>query len=425
MEEIRDYVTYPDRVWHYDTSKIPRKQPFALTFLLNGFSKLLMPLQVKSYKIDKINMEGLKPPYIMLCSHHQFIDFELASVATYPNRVNNISTIMGFRNMRKLMESLGVACKRKFTTDLSLIKTCYKVVREYKDILCIYPEARYTTIGTTSYLPDSMGKLIKKCGVPVVVMLHHGNYLNSPLWARGNKRRVPLYSTVKKVLTAEQVGEMSAGEINEVIRREMDYDEYRWQKENNLRITEKNRAEGIHKVLYQCPECGTEFSMNSKGIYIFCEHCSKKWEMTELGELKALDGETRFTHIPDWYEWERSEVKRQLENGEYSFRDEVHSYSLPWTKSFIDLGRGVLIHNPEDGFILEGEYNGYKYRIQRRPQSMYGVHAGYDYTYIAPGDCVGISTQDDSFFSYPEHYKNAITKISLATEEIYKMKSKK
>ena len=30
-------------------------------------------------KVEKINMEGLKPPYIMLSNHMHFIDFELAA----------------------------------------------------------------------------------------------------------------------------------------------------------------------------------------------------------------------------------------------------------------------------------------------------------------------------------------------------------
>ena len=32
----------------------------------------------KKYKVEKINMEGLKPPYMMLSNHMYFIDFELA-----------------------------------------------------------------------------------------------------------------------------------------------------------------------------------------------------------------------------------------------------------------------------------------------------------------------------------------------------------
>ena len=32
--------------------------------------------------------------------------------------------------------------------------------------------------------------------------------------------------------------------------------------------------------------------MDSKDNILFCKHCGKKWEYSELGELKALEGET-------------------------------------------------------------------------------------------------------------------------------------
>ena len=51
---------------------------------------------------------------------------------------------------------------------------------------------------------------------------------------------------------------------------------------------------------------------------------------------------------------------------------------------------------------------------------MYGVHVEYDYCYLRPEDCVDISTDRDSFYCYPTK-TDVVTKLSLATEEIYKM----
>ena len=52
-----------------------------------------------------------------------------------------------------------------------------------------------------------------------------------------------------------------------------------------IRISQPNRAEGLHKVLYQCPSCNAEHKMDSKGAEIFCTSCGKHWEMDELGSL--------------------------------------------------------------------------------------------------------------------------------------------
>ncbi len=414
-------VNYKNKKY-YNTAKYPIRQPRLFTFLLYIVSKIAL-IGVK-YKIEKQGVEGLKPPYILLSNHHYFVDFELSAIATFPHRVNNIATIDGYYRRPLLMELLGCICKRKFTSDLHLIKSIRKVLKR-GDVLCMYPEARYTPIGTTAILPEALGKLIKMNKVPVVVMLHHGNYLRTPFWNYRKPRKVPLHTTVELILTADQVENMTVEEINSAVKSAMEYDEYRWQKQQGIKIAEPFRAEGLHKVLYQCPKCGVEHKMASSGSELYCEACGKRWEMQEDGSLRALiSGDTEFTHIPDWFEWERGQVREQIEKGEYSFSDEVEVYSLPRAMRFENLGKATLRHNPEEGFVLEGHYRGKDYRIERKPKGMYGVHVEYDYCYVKPFDCIDISTDKDSFYCYPKK-PNVVTKLSFATEEIYKMQNGK
>ena len=160
--------------------------------------------------------------------------------------------------------------------------------------------------------------------------------------------------------------------------------------------------------------------MASEGTQIFCRACGKRWEMDELGRLHALEGETEFPHIPDWYEWERAQVRAQIERGEYSFEDEVDVYSLPRTMKYYHLGKAVLKHDPETGYTLDGHYRGQDYHVERNPMGMYGVHIEYDYCNIKPFDCIDISTDKDSFYCYPKK-TDVVTKLSLATEEIYRI----
>ena len=68
-----------------------------------------------------------------------------------------------------------------------------------------------------------------------------------------------------------------------------------------------------------------------------------------------------------------------------------------------------------------GELLGQPYRIHRPPLGMYGLHVEYDYCYVRPDDCVDISTDNDSLYCYPVR-QNVVTKLSFATEELYKMK---
>jgi hypothetical protein len=47
-------------------------------------------------KINKVNMQGLKPPYLLLCTHMSFADFKVTTAAIFPHRANYIVAIDGF-----------------------------------------------------------------------------------------------------------------------------------------------------------------------------------------------------------------------------------------------------------------------------------------------------------------------------------------
>ena len=400
----------------YNTARYPIRQPKVLTYLIWLLSRMM--LIGKKWKVEKINMEGLKPPYMMLSNHMYFIDFELAAMGTGGHRVNNVMSIDGYYRRPWLIELIGGICTRKYTMDLHLVKSINKVLKR-GDVLSMYPEARYSPCGILSFMPDSLGKLVKMNKVPVVAVVHHGNHLHSPFWNFRKKRKVPLHTTMTQILTAEQIKSMTVEEINAALREALWYDDYQYQKDNGILITELFRAEGLHKVLYQCPACGKEHEMASEGTELFCRACGKRWHLREDGNLEALDGETEFPHIPDWFMWERTQVEQQIENGTYSFEDEVEVYSMPRCWKFEELGKAKLRHTIEEGWILEGHYNGEDYRIHRRPNQTNSLHIEYDYCYIRPEDCVDISTENDSFYCYPVTRTDVVTKLAFATEILY------
>mgnify|MGYP002517294486 CR=1 FL=1 len=185
----------------YKTARYPLHQGKFWTWLIWVLSKCA--LIGKKFKVEQIGTEDLKPPYMMLSNHMHFIDFELAAMATWPHPVSNVVSIDGYVGKWFLLEWIGAICTRKFTNDIHLVRSIRKVLRR-GDILCMYPEARYSPCGVSSYIPDSVGYLIKSNKVPVVTVLHHGNYLHSPVWNVHKKRKVPLHTTMTLTLTAEE-----------------------------------------------------------------------------------------------------------------------------------------------------------------------------------------------------------------------------
>ena len=171
-------------------------------------------------------------------------------------------------------------------------------------------------------------------------------------------------------------------------------------------------------MLYQCPHCKTEYRMSSSGEELRCDACGKTWTMGAYGELSADSGETEFSHIPDWYEWERLQVRAEVEAGTYNFHGPVTVDSLPNAKRFIRLGEGLMTHNM-DGFTVRGtEGDGEPFEMKIAVPSLYSCHIEYQYLGKF-GDCVDLNTLTDTWYIYPHHCDFSVTKIALATEELF------
>ena len=384
-----------------------------LTFLLSAPDAL-----AHRAKIVKKRAEGLKPPYLLLCNHNAFLDFKVATMAVFPHRANYIVAIDGFIGREWLLRRVGCICKRKFTSDTLLIRQIRRVIQN-GDICMIYPEARYSLCGTTAVLPASLGTLCKYLGVPVVTLICHGHHINSPFWNLHPRGVRPTEAEMTVQFTPEELKAASPDEINARLVAAFQYDEYAWQKERGIRVTYDKRAEGLEKVLYQCPHCGAEFRMASSGTALFCRACQKRWQYTELGELRAESGATEFQHIPDWYEWERANVRAEVEAGTYDSGDlPVTVRSLPNARRFILLGEGTLRHDM-NGFAVRGkDADGDPFEMVKPVESLYSCHIEYEYL-GKYGDCVDLNTLDDTWYIYPHDCDFAVTKMALATEELY------
>ena len=368
--------------------------------------------------ITRTGMDGIRPPYVLLCNHNAFMDFKVATMAMFPHRANYVVAIDGFIGREQLLRDVGCICKRKFTSDVTLVRQLRRVIQN-GDIAVIYPEARYSLCGTTAVLPASLGKLCRLLDVPVVTLICHGHHVNSPFWNLHERNVAPTEAEMTLLFTPEELRASTADEINRKLVEAFRYDDFAWQKERGIRTPYPKRAEGLHKVLYQCPACGAEFRMSSEGTKLRCGACGKSWTMSELSELSADEGETEFSHIPDWYEWERSNVRREVEEGTYSSGVlPVRVDSLPNAKRFIPLGEGTLVHDM-NGFTVRGQTpEGEPFEMVKTVPSLYSSHIEYEYL-GKYGDCVDLNTLEDTWYVYPQNRDFSVTKMALATEELY------
>ncbi|MDZ4197525.1 MAG: hypothetical protein U1C51_09815, partial [Candidatus Izemoplasmatales bacterium] len=67
-----------------------------------------------------------------------------------------------------------------------------------------------------------------------------------------------------------------------------------------------------------------------------------------------------------------------------------------------------------------GSFGSESFELRKDPLSMYSLHIEYDY--LGTTDCLDLSTLDDTYYLYPLHQKNVVTKLHFAVEELYKQK---
>ena len=54
---------------------------------------------------------------------------------------------------------------------------------------------------------------------------------------------------------------------------------------------------------------------------------------------------------------------------------------------------------------------------------MYACHI--EYNYFGKGDCIDLSTLEDTWYLFPKSARTVVTKVSLAVEELYRMETGK
>ena len=369
-----------------------------------------------SYTTERMDLVG-DQPCLILMNHCSFTDMKLAYGIFYPRKLGIVTSVDAMTGiLGKLMRLLGCTPTHKYVSDMSLIKDLEYMLKKNKTSVLMYPEAGYSFDGCTTTLPRKLGVLMKKLGVPVVTVITEGAFHRDPLYNMLQIRKVKVSAHVKCIATAEELKEKSVAELDALLDESFSFDNFAWQRDNKVSIDVPFRADGLHRILYKCPHCGTENQMEGKGIHLVCHACKTKWTMDKYGQLSAKIGDTEYPHIPDWYQWQRECVRKELENGTYELDTEVDIAVQVNLDGVCMIGKGHLTHDL-NGFHLTGADGKLDYK-----QSPVYSHTLYsDYYWYEIGDVIGIGDNEFSYFCFPKG-NVSVTKARLATEELYKMK---
>lgn len=396
--------------------EVKHKKPRKPGFLIRTLAKILSDIELRS---ADFSFSGKLPdksegPCLILMNHSSFIDLKIAEKLLYPRPFSIICAHDALVGKAWLMRWLGCIPTKKFVADLSLIRDIKTVIGKGQSVL-MYPEAGYSFDGRSTTLPSYLSGLIRMLKVNVVYIETRGAFTMNPLYNELRQRKVPVSAEIKTLFTKEECSSLSDAEIGERIKTAFAFDNFAWQRDSGIKVTEDFRATGLERILYRCPACGKEGNMKGEGIKLTCAACGKTYTLTELGEISADNGKTEFSHIPDWFDFERKCAREELLAPDYSLNVPVNIGIMKDYKGIYMVGEGTLTHTAE-GFWLTGCEG--KLNFHQKAIASYSVNA--DFFWYEIGDTVSLGDMSILYYCFPKD-NTPVAKIRLLAEELYKL----
>lgn len=403
--------------------KKEEKKPSKQNKLLAAFMRAaVFPryLRRRNLSVARIGTEHLKPPFLLLPSRGGPLDYIVAMRALSPHPLHFVLPADLVHSAEvPLALGMGIIIAGRHFKDAETVRKLKVCVREYGDAVAFFPEGRRTVDGTGTYFNEDAARFAKELGIPVAVLKMNGNYLSCPGWS-GRDNKAPLYAELIAVAGAEEVETLSVEELHGRIREKIATDDYAYQRARAYEWTDEHRADGLHRILYQCPHCRSEFMTYSEDTRLWCASCGREWTFGETGELSATAGETLFSAVPDWTEWEREFLRKRIASGDYRFGTEVTVRTTAGGKKFSRKRKGILTQTRE-GTALE--FPDTKERVEWKSDELWGLHIEYDYrrrkSAKSWGDMADLPKGSLCYYLFFGE-RDRLTKFAFATDEIYK-----
>jgi len=303
-----------------------------------------------------------KGPFVVIANHQAQLDFvNLIGLTRRPmtfvisNSFYNSLPIKGF------MDKIGVIPKQQFQTGLKDMKNM-KAVIDCGEPLVIYPAGLMCEDGVSTPIPQATYKFLKWLNADIYVARTEGTYFSMPKWASG-MRPGRTYIDVYRLFTKEELAAADLETVREKTEEALLFDAYHEQEHLKEKYKNNDVLEGLENVLYFCPNCGKEFSMEVRNKHtICCKECGYAERSDEYGFLH-LCSETgeEIRYVSDWSKKIYEDLKRKIENGtERALSAKTKIYMIDYKKhKFCEVGEGI-VSIQEAYFRIEGMIRGEK-----------------------------------------------------------------
>lgn len=382
---------------------------FFLYLLLFPLLKLLFRLQV-----DRTAYQPPKGPCLVLSNHESFMDFLLVMLSIYPRRLNAVTArkFYLYRPLNWFLPFMGCIPKNLFDPDLRTAKNTLSVLRRGGRVL-IFPEGRCSVDGGYMGANQSIGKMVKKAEVPVISCRIEGAYTCMPFW-RDKFRRGRVRVTLANLFDPEDTRTLSVDALNAKIDARLCGKDTAAMKHPPLHLFRTRRlTEGLENILYYCPVCRQEFTLETKGNTINCRSCNTTAELDRSAKFTALSGGP----VPETVHlWHRAQVARELQSVHEDMEPIVVQVKLRLPgepgKGLSPSGHGVL-RLDATGWYYDGSLRGAQVNLFFPIQSVPAIP--YD-----PADNFQIYAGGEFYVFTPEDNVQACSKYAVLGECVYR-----
>ena len=305
-------------------------------------------------------IKGKKGPFVVIANHESALDFvNLIGATSRPMSFVISSSFYHSLPIRGFLQKMGVIPKQQFQTTVGDMKKM-KAVVDHGQPLVIYPAGLMCEDGLSTPIPAATYKFLKWLGVDVYVAKVSGTYFVMPKWAKGI-RPGRTYLDVYKLFSKEELAELDLEAIQKKTDAALLFDAYREQEKFRLAYQNNDRIAGLEHVLYQCPHCKTEFSMEVRsGSTICCRNCGYTQVSDRFGLMTNGSGVgPELRYVSDWSRMIHEDLKARMHQGQECTLSAKSKFRMidHGKKKFVDAGQGTLSLN-RDAFCLEGMIHG-------------------------------------------------------------------
>ena len=172
---------------------------------------------------------------------------------------------------------------------------------------------------------------------------------------------------------------------------------------------------GIENILWLCPKCGKEHTMQTDGTDLFCSDCGYRVRTDDYGFLRNPDGTPAdFDTPPKWYNWQKKQLEERLEAGDLLPLTLKGRFLESATDDFSEYGYGCHGEGTatldKDGLTLDVIRDGEPFTYKVNPGITFNLtHSADLWAFDIPGN-----TKEDRDFAFdPEDSRDMMKFIQI------------